>query len=166
MSSSEAHEKREVHNEMFPKICLYCKRPSGLYSIHPFCVMVSIAIWWQIFAQSNEVSLNLSQASDCSCQLERERHREIQVCLLQFSFHLKIAMDAHISDITSCCTIPDSLTLLDTQMVLPVNTTQKTADCVCVWRGGGPFVIFLCVLSSIRSPWPDNSSCLQQHKPN
>lgn len=33
---------------------------------------------------------------------ERERHRESQVCLLQFSFHPKITLDAHIADIMSC----------------------------------------------------------------
>lgn len=52
----------------------------------------------------------------CSCQLERERHREIQVCLLQFSCHPKITVDAHISDIMSCRTISGSHTLVIAEM--------------------------------------------------
>ena len=46
----------------------------------------------------------------CSCRLERERHREIQVCLLQFSSRPKITVDAHISDIMSCRAVSDSRT--------------------------------------------------------
>lgn len=64
----------------------------------------------------------------CSCQLERERHREIQVCLLQFSFHPKITLDAHISGIMSHCTISHSHTFFNTEMYLTVQIKHITDD--------------------------------------
>lgn len=66
------HEKRKPLSEVSHNGSLYCTRPSRLYSILPACAMVSIAIWWQIFAQSNEVSLKPSQSSDSLPVSERE----------------------------------------------------------------------------------------------
>lgn len=60
----EVHEKRKPHTELFHNESLHCTRPTGLYSNHRGRAMVSIAIYWQIFSQSNEVSLNLGQSSD------------------------------------------------------------------------------------------------------
>ncbi len=70
----------------------------------------------------------------CSCQLERKRHREIQVCLLQFSFYPKITVDAHISDVMSRCTIPDSPTFFNTEIWLKVKIkcmTDGTGHILC-----------------------------------
>lgn len=96
----------------------------------------------------------------CSCQLERERHREIQVCLLQFSFHLKITVDAHISDITSCCSFSWS-------------HTQKCgwqSKFAIEWMIWGCHRLFLCAKSnfsvSYRPPVPVDTSCRYQRKHN
>lgn len=72
----------------------------------------------------------------CSCQLERERRREIQVCLLQFSIRPKITSDAHNSDIMSCCTISGSHTLVIAEnVILPVKSRTCShwcrVACVC-----------------------------------
>ena len=85
--SSKIHEKsRSPSSELSHKGSLHCTGPSGLYSTHPVCAVVSIAIWWQIFAQSNEVSLNSSQSSDSVPVSERETQEKFKFAFYSLTF--------------------------------------------------------------------------------
>lgn len=85
---------------------------------------------------------------------ERGRHRESQVCLLQFSFHPKITLDAHIADIMSC------VYFWFAHIFQRWNIAQQW--CRVCYVEGFKKMSFLNAVYLIR---PDNTSCLHQCNP-
>lgn len=88
--------KGTFKKEIFTVSSLYCRKPLRALFIE--------SVQWSPSPSSGRYLHRATRSTWNSAKLltllERERHREIQVCLLQFSFHLKIAVDAHISNIT------------------------------------------------------------------
>lgn len=140
--------KGAFKKEKFTVSCsLYCRNPSGLYSLslcsglhRHLAVDICIEQRGQLEIQPNFWL--------CSCQLERERHREFQVCLLQFSFHLKIAVDAHISDMTLLWDIYLILTYY-----LEIGFWGRTTVPALILSNSWHFTRFICVLYLIRPLW-------------
>lgn len=128
--------KKSLTVELFHNGSLYCTRPSGLLQYpSSLCSGLHRHLVADICTEQRGQLELQPKFWLCSCQLERQRHREIQVCLLQFSSRPKITTDAHISDIMSCCTILDSGRAEMMHVTDDAGVKNIPLCAGCVWRG-------------------------------